>query len=116
MSTASDIGVLGLGLVVDILGGVAVTVQAAPTGTSNTKAIGATSCVRKDLRRAVEDGLDRDTCTFLIPVAQFVTGFSASNPVTAVAGMTLTVTGESVWYVQDVESSDAMVALRCVGA
>lgn len=100
-----------------LYGGTAVTVQAAPTGTSNTKAVSADDCVRKDHLRAIESGLDRDTCSFLVRASAFESGFTASNPVVPVAGMTFTVLGESVWYAQSVSSICGVVfVFRCVGA
>lgn len=102
---------------VDCFGGIAVTVNANPTGTANTKAISATGCLRKSLVRATESGLDRDTCTYVIPATQFASGFSTTNPVTPATGMTITVSGESPWIVTLVESvSDAVYVLRTVGA
>ena len=102
---------------IENFGGTAVTVQAAPTGTSNTKSIAATACLRKNLRRAIESGEDVDTCTFLIPASEFASGFSSSNPVTPVARMTVSVSGENLWVVSAVEPvSSNGYALRCVGS
>lgn len=66
---------------------------------SNSKSIASTACVRKDLRRGGSDGLDPDTCTFLVKATEFASGFSGTNPVLPSARDSVTVSGEKAWEV-----------------
>lgn len=95
------------------LGGVAVTWTQGP---SNTKAIAATACLRRDQVNGFdpEGGMGRDTCTIEIPVSQFTSGFASPTSITPDVGDTATISGEAAWVVGD-GSGGPDDAVRIIG-
>jgi hypothetical protein len=82
-------------------GGLAGTYAQARGTTTNTKAMPATACFRLYLARGTGDGLNRDTCVFVVRADAFASGFSLESPVVPRAGDLYTPTGETVpWTIQ----------------